>query len=66
MTFRVIVLGDSVIWGQGLRTTQKLHHMASRRLAAARGIPDAEVEILHLARSGAVIAEPNLPAPLDG
>ncbi len=48
MAYRIVVLGDSVTWGQGLLDADKMH-----RLVAAR-IPQAEIASV-LAHSGAII-----------
>lgn len=48
MPYRIVVLGDSVTWGQGLLEADKIH-----RLVASR-IPQAEIAAM-LAHSGAVI-----------
>ena len=51
--FRMLVFGDSVIWGQGLLPQQKLHSI----VAAQLGIPAGKV--FSLAHSGAVIGRFN-------
>jgi len=61
----IVVAGDSVMWGQGLRSNQKLHELAGREIAAEIGVPLSQVEIRLHAHSGAVIAEPVSPPPLD-
>lgn len=48
--YRILVLGDSVTWGQGLLEEQKMHRLLQRRLQAD-GLTVAEP--VHLARSGA-------------
>ena len=48
MAYRIVVLGDSVTWGQGLLDADKMHCVVAAR------IPQAEVAAV-LAHSGAVI-----------
>lgn len=48
-TFEIVVLGDSVTWGQGLLEDQKMHNLVAEGLGV--GIPTVTV----LAHSGAVI-----------
>lgn len=62
---KVVVVGDSVMWGQGLNRYQKIHELASRGIAAEIGVSMSQLEIRFQAHSGAVIDEPELPAPLD-
>jgi lysophospholipase L1-like esterase len=49
---RILVLGDSVTWGQGLLPNQKMHRLLAKMLFDRNGI---EPEILHYAHSGAVV-----------
>jgi lysophospholipase L1-like esterase len=51
MPYSMLVLGDSVTWGQGLLDGQKMHDIVRRALAPARG----PVSCRLLAHSGAVI-----------
>ncbi len=64
-SFKMVVLGDSILWGQGLYDSQKIHTLTIEGLTR-RGL---EVECVFLAHSGAVIGEPdhrsNLPR-IDG
>src|SRR5690348_5986491 len=48
-TFKIVVLGDSVTWGQGLLDDEKMHNLVAEGLGV--GIPDVTL----LAHSGAVI-----------
>jgi lysophospholipase L1-like esterase len=50
-TFKLLALGDSVVWGQGL----KEDHKFDRQIAASLGRGGQEVELASLARSGAII-----------
>jgi lysophospholipase L1-like esterase len=49
--YSILVLGDSVTWGQGLPAGQKMHDIVSDRLAQTHG----PVQCFLLAHSGAVI-----------
>lgn len=63
--FNVVVLGDSVMWGQGLFEPQKIHSLVAAELAQ-RGLI---VHNIFKAHSGAVIGEPNMMTnkpPIDG
>src|SRR3954463_16608010 len=64
-SFKVVVLGDSVMWGQGLFEHQKIHTLVASELAQHGLI----VQTVFQAHSGAVIGEPdqktNKP-PIDG
>ncbi|MFL6275935.1 MAG: SGNH/GDSL hydrolase family protein [Blastocatellia bacterium] len=59
-TYRIVVLGDSVNWGQGLETEEKFYSMVQA------SIPDAESVLL--AHSGATIGvgTPPTEAQVDG
>lgn len=64
-SFKMIALGDSILWGQGLFEHQKIHTLVVAELVS-QGF---DVECLFLAHSGAVIGEPDTPSelpPLDG
>lgn len=52
-TLRVVTLGDSVCWGQGLREEQKFDTLVSGALTS----PATKVTIERLAHSGAVIGD---------
>lgn len=59
---RILVLGDSVSWGQGLRETQKMHSLLARMLHSRDGIEPTT----HLyAVSGALIGEAGAPKPVE-
>ncbi len=63
--FKMVVLGDSVLWGQGLYEHQKTHTLVVAELKRL----GLEVECNFLAHSGAIIGEPDTPSelpPLDG
>ncbi len=55
---RILVLGDSVTWGQGLRDGQKMHSVLARMLFDKIGL---EPTLLHYACSGGIIGSPSLP-----
>jgi hypothetical protein len=63
--FKMVVLGDSVMWGQGLFEHQKIHTLVAAELAQYGFI----VHNIFQAHSGAIIGEPdvatNMP-PIDG
>lgn len=63
--FRIVVMGDSVMWGQGLREADKIHARLATMLQCLR---DRTVEITTLAHSGAIIGVGNntIRAPLHG
>lgn len=50
---KVITLGDSVLWGQGLLDKQKMHVLAARAIADL--LHETDIEIVHTAHSGAVL-----------
>ena len=64
-SFKMVMLGDSVMWGQGLFETQKIHTLVIEELTK-HGLA---VQPVFLAHSGAIIGEPdvitNKPA-IDG
>lgn len=49
---RILVLGDSVMWGQGLEENEKIHRVLARLLFSQNGF---EPSVLHYAHSGATI-----------
>ncbi|HYT76004.1 MAG TPA: hypothetical protein VEL79_14715, partial [Vicinamibacterales bacterium] len=51
MAYSMLVLGDSVTWGQGLLDGQKMHDIVRDKIAQTHG----PVRALQLAHSGAVI-----------
>jgi lysophospholipase L1-like esterase len=53
---KVITLGDSVAWGQGLLSSEKFDHLAGQAMALTVGAADAVV-VENRAHSGATIAE---------
>ena len=64
-SFKVVVLGDSVMWGQGLFEPQKIHSLVAAELAQ-RGLI---VHTILQAHSGAIIGEPDVVTnkpPIDG
>jgi len=52
-SFRILVFGDSVPWGQGLLEQDKYHTLVAQGLPAAAGSPPPEKKVL--AHSGAII-----------
>ncbi len=64
-SFKMVVLGDSVMWGQGLFDSQKMHTLVEAELTR-RGLV---VQTIFLAHSGAIIGEPDVVTnkpPIDG
>lgn len=61
--FKVLAIGDSVVWGEGLRPEQKFHYISAHRIAdtVAR---NKRLVITHKAHSGAVLDEPATSARL--
>jgi lysophospholipase L1-like esterase len=55
--FRIVVMGDSVMWGQGLRNEDKIHSRLAAMLDECSG--QRNIQITHLAHSGAVISIEN-------
>lgn len=54
--FRIVVLGDSILWGQGHCDGQKIHNLVANLLQDCLGQGPFEVtNFTHLARSGAII-----------
>ena len=58
--FRVLAIGDSVMWGQGLRDRSKFKTKVGDWIAGQLGRP---VVVTLLARSGAIVGQPPGPAP---
>lgn len=59
---RILVLGDSVTWGQGLLPSEKMHSLLASMLFARNGV---EPDVLHYAHSGATIGfAGETPTPL--
>jgi len=67
-TYRMVVFGDSIAWGQGLLEQDKFHTIVAQGLPAAAGAPPIEKTVM--AHSGAIIgAGVKTPAnekPLNG
>ena len=65
-TFRMLVLGDSVPWGQGLLGQDKFHTLVAQKLPGGTGNPPLEKTVL--AHSGATIGVGvnTNEGPLDG
>lgn len=64
-SFKMVVLGESILWGQGLYDHQKIHTLVIAELTRL----GLAVDCNFLAHSGAVIGEPDTPSnlpPLDG
>lgn len=49
---RILVVGDSVTWGQGLLPSEKMHRLLARMLFDRDGV---EPQILNYAHSGAIV-----------
>ncbi len=63
--FKMLVMGDSILWGQGLYNHQKIHMLVVAELKRL----GLDVDCSFLAHSGAVIGDPDKPSdlpPLDG
>ena len=63
--FKMVVIGESIAWGQGLYDHQKIHTLVTAELKRL----GLHVECNFLAHSGAIIGEPDTPSelpPLDG
>ncbi len=56
----LLVLGDSILWGQGLRPQDKIHSLTAQTLHLAYDCP---VRVHHYAHSGAWIWAPTLRPP---
>jgi hypothetical protein len=65
-TFRIVVAGDSVAWGQGLRTPQKYSDRVEQAVRAARG--EIGVYATVFAHSGGIIGvgDPTILPALNG
>src|SRR2546422_11261103 len=63
---RVVVMGDSVMWGQGLLEADKIHSRVTNLLRDCLGY--GPFEIINLAHSGATIGlgDATVRAPLNG
>jgi hypothetical protein len=51
---RMLVLGTSILWGQGLPEQEKIHRQVNK-LLKDRQIFDSELDVIFLAHSGAII-----------
>jgi lysophospholipase L1-like esterase len=56
MEFRVVAIGDSVIWGQGLAENQKTRSLVTQHLAAR--YPELSVQLFNFSHSGAIVGDP--------
>jgi hypothetical protein len=63
-TYQVVVVGDSVQWGQGLRLEDKIHTQVAAAIRAALGNIGVYEHVF--AHSGAVIDAPGMGPVLDG
>lgn len=63
--FSVVTIGDSVLWGQGLRTEQKMHFKVAHQIAKELGLPGKNVDIVFEAHSGAVIGRNSIASGFD-
>jgi lysophospholipase L1-like esterase len=59
---KLLVLGDSILWGQGLYEQQKIHTRVAHHLELLN--PNVRIQTTLLAHSGAIIGDPNYSAPL--
>ena len=59
--FNILVVGDSVLWGQGLPEHQKIHTLVADEIR--RSVQDIDVTVTLLAHSGAIIGEPDDKTP---
>ena len=59
-SFKMLVLGDSVVWGQGLQEEAKFYSMVEKGLERQLG---REVDKLNLSHSGASILPKSKPCP---
>ena len=65
--FRILVIGDSILWGQGLHEHEKIHTLVAEALRERR--PGMSIDLDMRAHSGAIIGEPDDPLrtpPLEG
>ena len=60
--FYMLVLGDSVVWGQGVQDENKFSSLVKKRIATEL-LPDREVHQLNLSHSGAHILPKNKNCP---
>ena len=60
--FYMLVLGDSVVWGQGIQEENKFYSIVKKRIATEL-LPDRDVHHLNLSHSGAHIRPKNKPCP---
>src|SRR5215831_268909 len=67
--FRMLVLGDSVMWGQGLAENNKFSHLVAQWICAERngGVcpAPADVDLVVEAHSGAVVIVPQKNGEID-
>ncbi|PHN06770.1 hypothetical protein [Flavilitoribacter nigricans] len=56
---KVLAVGDSVLWGQGLPEEQKFHVLAVRQIAEALELEPEQLELIFQAHSGAIIKKPS-------
>ena len=61
-SFNVLVLGDSISWGQGLRKEQKISSLMTEEIRRVNG--DAVATIVNYARSGSVLTSGLTPPPI--
>lgn len=62
---KVVILGDSVTWGQGLLNHQKFHTLALQEIAATLGLNANNFVIQNSAHSGAIIDKRTAARPLN-
>lgn len=56
MEFRVVAVGDSVMWGQGLAENQKTRSLVAQHLATR--YPKLSVQLFNFSHSGAIVGDP--------
>jgi lysophospholipase L1-like esterase len=54
--FRVVAIGDSVMWGQGLAENQKTRSLVTQHLA--KRYPELSVKLFNFSHSGAIVGDP--------
>jgi lysophospholipase L1-like esterase len=60
--FRILVLGDSIAWGQGLHPHEKMHSLVANEIQQRN--PQLRVTTKMLAHSGAILGDPEDSTPV--
>jgi lysophospholipase L1-like esterase len=63
--FKVVTLGDSVAWGQGLKPGQKFNQRAADQIATRLGVSTDQIQRQQFAHSGAYLRESETKPRLD-